>query len=259
MRIYKTYNNLILLVFLLSAPFAFSQQEVIIKKKDTTYVSPIQVDHNSSLEVSKFKSNFKRKYLNDADFDYSKDDSTKEDNFIQRLLKSIDEFFARLFRPMDISYETINTTGKILRVLGIFFFLLIIYYVVRAFIQKDIYWGFKRKSKNINIMLEQAENDIVNTDFSALVQKMTQQNEYRICIRFYYLWLLQQLQEKKIIEWHIEKTNTDYYNEIKDTSTKEQFQYLSYLYNHIWYGEHKITKEEFMKAKNAFDQTLKTN
>lgn len=59
------------------------------------------------------------------------------------------------------------------------------------------------------------------------------------------------------ITWAVEKTNADYFYELKDNSDRELFSYLSYLYNTIWYGEYEITEVEFVKAKKSFDSKLK--
>ena len=60
------------------------------------------------------------------------------------------------------------------------------------------------------------------------------------------------------IEWDIEKTNTDYLYEIKNPIHKEEFTYLSYLYNYIWYGEFEIDERMFQKAENRFKNAIKT-
>jgi hypothetical protein len=69
--------------------------------------------------------------------------------------------------------------------------------------------------------------------------------------------MLKKLSEKQIIEWDVEKTNSDYLYEIKDEAQKEDFAYLSYLYNNIWYGEFELDEATFAKAKNAFEKSIK--
>ena len=85
-----------------------------------------------------------------------------------------------------------------------------------------------------------------------------QSGEKRLTIRYYYLWLLKIMAQKQIIEWDIEKTNSDYLYELKDQAQKEDFTYLSYLYNYIWYGEFEMDETTFAKAKNDFEKSIKT-
>jgi hypothetical protein len=66
------------------------------------------------------------------------------------------------------------------------------------------------------------------------------------------------MSEKQIIEWDVEKTNSDYIYEIKSAELKARFEYLSYLYNYMWYGEFAVSIEDFEKAKKAFETTLKS-
>jgi hypothetical protein len=60
------------------------------------------------------------------------------------------------------------------------------------------------------------------------------------------------------IEWDIEKTNSDYLYELQSPVYKEEFTYLSYLYNYIWYGEFEIDDSTFKKAENRFKNSIKT-
>jgi hypothetical protein len=69
---------------------------------------------------------------------------------------------------------------------------------------------------------------------------------------------LKKMSDSGIIEWHPEKTSTEYSYEIKNGQTKENFGYLSYLYNNIWYGEFEVTNEIFEKTKNAFETSIAT-
>jgi len=64
--------------------------------------------------------------------------------------------------------------------------------------------------------------------------------------------------KKKVIEWDIEKTNSDYLYEIKNEKLRNDFAYLSYLYNYIWYGEFELEEETFTKAIQSFEKTSKT-
>ena len=91
-----------------------------------------------------------------------------------------------------------------------------------------------------------------------LFHSLVKENNYRLAIRYYYLWLLKTLSQEDLIAYDVEKTNSDYYREIKNKHTKKEFSYASYLYNHIWYGEFDIDETQFEKAKKAFTQLLRT-
>ena len=65
------------------------------------------------------------------------------------------------------------------------------------------------------------------------------------------------MSQRELIVWDIEKTNSDYVYEIKDEFLKQEFSYLSYLYNYIWYGEFDLEDETFNQAKTAFESAIK--
>ena len=99
---------------------------------------------------------------------------------------------------------------------------------------------------------------MIHVDFEKLIQETLTKGDNRLVIRHYYLWILKRLAEKNIIDWHTEKTNSDYLYEIQSTDLRNDFQYLSYLYNYIWYGEFKMNEETFSNAKKSFEKTLKS-
>ena len=64
------------------------------------------------------------------------------------------------------------------------------------------------------------------------------------------------MSNKQIIEWNPEKTNSDYLYEIKSEKLKTEFEYLSYLYNYVWYGEFEMDEVHFEEVKKSFDKTF---
>ena len=84
------------------------------------------------------------------------------------------------------------------------------------------------------------------------------ENNYRLATRYLYLKSLKSLANKKAIEWHFDKTNSDYINEIKDVKVKVLFKRVSYIYDYVWYGEFQIDETSFNKNKDDFNQLIKT-
>jgi hypothetical protein len=89
-----------------------------------------------------------------------------------------------------------------------------------------------------------------------LIGEAERDGNYRLAIRYYYLWLLKSLTNAEIIAYDVEKTNSDYFNEIASKPLKDEFSYTSYLYNYIWYGEFDVNEQQFTKAKTAFVKFL---
>jgi hypothetical protein len=74
-----------------------------------------------------------------------------------------------------------------------------------------------------------------------------------------YLKTLKVLANKAIIEWHFEKTNSDYFNEIKDPQIKLRFKRVSHIYDYIWYGEFSIDEVTYNKNQADFNRLIKSS
>ncbi len=205
----------------------------------------------------KFQPNFKQKYKDDEAFDY--DQVIIKDSIWKRIKEAITNWFQEnIFGPINYGLNK-STTQFVVTIVAVFLFGFIIFYLIRAYIQKDMYWLIRKKSKKLISSSKLSEVDITTTNFEELIAFNIQEKEYRIAIRLYYLWLLQLLQKENKIIWNAKKTNADYLYEIKDIEEKAVFSYLSYLYNTIWYGEYKVSESDFFKAKQSFDERLKNS
>ena len=137
-------------------------------------------------------------------------------------------------------------------------FLLVIFFLFKAIINKEGHWVFGRSSDKSIIPVSDIESNIQEADFNTLINQAETRGDYRLAIRFYYLWLLRSLSNAEIIAYDAEKTNADYLYEISQPKMKEEFSYMAYLYNYIWYGEFNVDQNQFNQAKAAFSQLLNT-
>ncbi len=115
---------------------------------------------------------------------------------------------------------------------------------------------FSRKSQTVAPLNIQEEH-IKNIDLDGYIADALKEENYRLAIRYMYLKSLKLLSLSNLIEWHFEKTNTDYYNELENGDLKSHFKKISYWYDHIWYGEFALDKTGFENAQKDFDQLNK--
>jgi hypothetical protein len=99
-------------------------------------------------------------------------------------------------------------------------------------------------------------DDISNNNFPNLIEKAKSEADYRKAIRFYYLWVLQKLSDKNLINWNKDKTDYDYFLELKNHSIKEDFSVNTYIYDYTWYGNLNPDKSQFDLAETIFMRTL---
>tara|TARA_B100000809_G_C15126480_1_gene526454 strand:- start:781 stop:1494 length:714 start_codon:yes stop_codon:yes gene_type:complete len=174
-----------------------------------------------------------------------------------RFKQWLSDLFKNLF-DFNSDAKAADFTDIILKIFYVVIFLMVVFFIVKAIINKEGSWIFGKSSDKTIIPVTDIENNIYETDFKSLIAEAEKENNHRRAIRYYYLWLLKTLSEEEIIDYDVEKTNSDYYLEIENKDTKEEFSYTSYLYNYIWYGEFDIDDAQFEKAKKAFTQFLRT-
>lgn len=174
-----------------------------------------------------------------------------------RFKQWLSDFFKDLFN-FNSDAQASDFTDVALKIFYVVIFLLVVFFIVKAIINKEGHWVFGKSSDKSIIPVTDIENNIYEADFKSLIASAENDNNYRLAVRYYYLWLLKTLSEAEIIDYDVEKTNSDYYLEIDNNSTKEEFSYTSYLYNYIWYGEFDIDDHQFQKAKDAFTHFLKS-
>jgi hypothetical protein len=198
-----------------------------------------------------FKEDFKENYR-DSDFDYHEEKQlAEEQSLLARAL-------AWLMRVLSGGYNsnadgTVSGFGFLYYAVAIIIVLAVAYFIARS----QGVWIFGKSSGKIAVYDAAAEN-IHEMDFASLIEQTRLAGNYRLAVRYYYLWLLKKLSFKDVISWHADKTNSDYQYEIKDPALKRDFEYLSYVYDHSWYGEFPIDSAAFGKAEKAFRKTIDT-
>jgi hypothetical protein len=201
----------------------------------------------------KFDKNFKDKYTGD-EFIYETKTRAKSqwERFLEALRRMLDSIF-------NFGDKTTGATGFtiFMRILAVLIFGFVIYLIARALMNKEGMWIFGRSRKNINIQ-DVNEEDIHQMDFRQLTETTKKEGNYKLAVRYYYLWLLKKLSANEIIDWHWDKTNSDYLYEIKNNALREDFKYLSYVYDYSWYGDFPLDEAAFIKAEKAFQRTLNT-
>ncbi len=214
----------------------------------------IYVDSEPILFKPKFENGFKQKYKSD-EFQYEVKISEK--NIWDRFKEWLAYWFKKIFglSNMEVSSKYVEYTLKTIAGLIVAY---VIYLIVKIILNKEGKWVFGKSTTRKIYTDEEIEKNLIYVDFEKLIQETLANGNNRLAIRYYYLWLLKRLTEKNIIDWHTEKTNSDYLYEINATDLKTDFQYLSYLYNYIWYGEFEMSEQTFLHAKNAFEKTLKS-
>lgn len=145
---------------------------------------------------------------------------------------------------------------------SIFPFLLggfVIFVILKAVLGSDIrFWKTNNKSQKLSEKLIYEDEDIHEINLEKLLQQAIENKEFRLAIRYYYLSTLKILSNKQVIDYHKDKTNSEYLFEINNTTMRTQFSYLSYVYAYVWYGEFPVDENSFKVAENKYQSFLKS-
>jgi hypothetical protein len=131
---------------------------------------------------------------------------------------------------------------------------LLLYLLIRFFIKANTKNILFSKSNENTVLLSEEERIMKTEDIQSLIKKALEEKNYRLAIRYYYLYLLKLLTERELITWELQKTNDDYIQELSQSKLRPLFKKVTLLYDYIWYGEFQIDGEGYERAKHKFDQ-----
>jgi hypothetical protein len=87
--------------------------------------------------------------------------------------------------------------------------------------------------------------DIDDNNLDEKIQKAIAAKDHRLAVRFMYLKALQLLNEKQWIRYHADATNYEYVNQMRGHKLSNEFDFLTRVYDYMWYGEFTVTEEQF--------------
>ena len=135
--------------------------------------------------------------------------------------------------------------------------LIVLYLIIKTFLgvnSRNIVSG----ETNTSTVIYSDEEELINSEnLQALLNKAIEERNFRVAVRYYYLYVLKRLADKKLISWQQEKTNEDYIKELKETQFGSDFKDTTLLYDFVWYGNFDINQSEFGKAQNQFEKLVK--
>ncbi|MGB5981771.1 MAG: DUF4129 domain-containing protein [Nonlabens sp.] len=243
------YFILTVLFFVLAFAKAQSIQDIIpnIEEPQKEITDTLGRDYdNRMINERSFERDMSENYAG-PDFDYIdvQDDS---ENFLKGFFNGIFDFLRSTF-GIEVSYFWKKFIEYTVYVIMAAF---AIYFLVRV-LSKESASALIGRSKNTPVYVNVEESHIEDIDLEGLIKESIASGNYRQAIRYMYLETLKILSSTGRIEWDQQKTNGDYLREIKNTTTRSKFQKISYLYDHIWYGEFELDTQSFKEAQAQFN------
>lgn len=227
-----------LLVFYCSPMMAQDSSTAI--KKDTFDLRPIQIQEN---QLKQFKDN--------PDFDYEVVKSAAPDwwiSFKNWLGNIVLKFFEWLFGVEKAA----GAFNVFLQILPYVLLVILLFILIKFFLSVNARAVMHSKKNQSIVALSEEEHIIKNEDIQQLISSALEKKDYRLAVRYYYLYMLQLMSEKELIVWELQKTNEDYTQELNQQELVAPFATSTKLYDYFWYGEFPIDEDKYKKAEAKF-------
>ncbi|MFA9389976.1 MAG: hypothetical protein ACERKD_09220 [Prolixibacteraceae bacterium] len=179
-------------------------------------------------------------YRSQADFSYTKPPVTT--NFLQGLWT----FLKEKFGSIEKITAALPWIVKVMLALLVLFFLYVV--ITQTKVYKIFYSGKEIESPEFQFLSKQNQS----IDYNNEIRLQIDQQQFRLAVRLLYLKVIDQLRNKNFIQYSKDKTNLDYLFDLPNNDLKSNFFQVTRIYNHVWYGETEIAKEQFLSFEKSF-------
>lgn len=142
------------------------------------------------------------------------------------------------------------------------FFAILAAAIMYLVIKSRFAWG---SSRNTNYKVEdeitestkiERLEDLQSVNFQTQIDNAEANQNYRLAIRLYYLWLIKNLSNAKFIEFHPNKTNQQYCSEMQGSKYSAEFEECTKFYNYVWFGQFSIESDTYQKIVAHYKSLL---
>jgi hypothetical protein len=200
-------------------------------------------DTDSKIEVR--TSDEVKKLYDDEAFNYNRKFAEPPENLLDRLFYWLSRFFTKVSEG--------GLTAWIFY--GVLVLILIVVLMQLLGYKYDTL--FLRNKKMSSSEIEVFDENIHSLDINDMIQKAIREGDFRKAVRYAYLKLLKTLDNNQLIEWKADKTNHDYFREMRASNHFDHFTQLTRTYEYVWYGEFDINKAQFDSTYSVFEKVYK--
>ena len=168
---------------------------------------------------------------------------------LQKLQQPQDNILTKL-GAVILAFFT-SPAGKFLG--WIVFFVIIAWVLFQVFFTSGFSLFGKKAKKITGAPVEQSAESLITTNWEQHLNEAIQDADTRLAIRFSFMRLLQLLQINGLIHFEDNKTNADYYNELRKAELRQPFKQLSRQYEYAWYGHFAVPDSAYANYMNIFN------
>ncbi|MCT4615062.1 MAG: hypothetical protein N4A49_09340 [Marinifilaceae bacterium] len=213
--------------------FCFLQSTILYAKEEKEIIVERTIDLKS---IEKFKSQ--------KDFQYEID-NIEEPSFLQKFIKNIISKISQLLGDTSIDLKWLWEARY-------YFYFAIILILVLIVIRKSNKKLFKKPEHESFEIIEKIDQE----NWNQKIEFYEQTNDFKNALRCILFSSLEILDSNKHIKWQIDKTNTEYYYEIKDKTIRNNFSQIYTYYNTIWYGGFAFETQKYITVKQSMNELI---
>jgi hypothetical protein len=199
--------------------------------------------------LKSWKENKKFAWINNID-SLLKDKQQKEDEDDNKSMRNVRNVSDGLS-----GFERFLNSGFLQLLLWIIGGSVVAFIIYRLFLSKGLFGTGGKKAKATVEEQEDVDNNM-ESDFDTLKRKAYGAGDLRMAMRYLFLKTLQKLNDKELIRFAADKTNSAYARELPQAKRNE-FASLALYYEYIWYGNIAVQKQIFDGIENKFNEFLK--
>jgi len=100
--------------------------------------------------------------------------------------------------------------------------------------------------------IDEIEEKIHELDLEKLLLQAMDSKQFKLALRIHFLIIIKQLSNSSKINWAKDKTNWEYYTEIKEKDIAIHFKEVISKFEMCWYGEQPFTEAEYKFIEPVF-------
>lgn len=216
--------------------FVFCFVAIHAQKNKTRYDS-------AGVNIRQFDQQKIEVYKNSNDFHYKTADKNSIRTFWDYILYYLNKIIGLLFSNQGI-----------IPIIRYTIIALIIAYAIIRFSNQKLQHLFSAKSRSSHIMPTELKQGEEGENFDELIQKEVKNRNFNKAVRLHYIKTLNVLNKRSYINWQENKTNKEYFNELKGKPFQQEFTRLTWIYENIWYGNFTLKEKQFSSIGEHFKE-----
>lgn len=212
--------------------------------------SEVKYDNSTKLKKILFNSEKIEEFKKDKAFDYLTE--VEEDSWWTRFKRWLSMHYQQFIDWLFGEYKSNILIAIFLQVLPYLLIGAIIGLIFWLFIRLNPGESILGKNQKPEIYYNEEEKIVRSQNIKELIAEAVQNKDYRLAVRYYYLLLLKDLNEKGQINYEFQKTNTEYLKEIKAENFQLSLRKVMRIYDFIWYGNFAVSESDFSLAQKHF-------